>query len=125
MKLTKEQLIEAVNEVENSGDAKNIVALLFEKFGTVIDPGFYKGPVAYAASFPEELYSVVITKINDRLALMHAIRLLNGMSLKEVKEIIDKPLPLVLKKDMHDFEAKEWCDKITDAGGTTIEMQLQ
>ncbi|MBS4175721.1 50S ribosomal protein L7/L12 [Bacillus sp. FJAT-49736] len=119
MKMTKEQIIEAVKGMTVL-ELNDLVKAIEEEFGvTAAAPVAVVGGAAAGGAAEEKTeFDVILANAGDqKIKVIKVVRELTGLGLKEAKEVVDNA-PKALKEGVSKEEAEEIKAKLDEVGAS-------
>ncbi|MBU9710819.1 50S ribosomal protein L7/L12 [Bacillus tamaricis] len=118
MKMTKEQIIEAVKEMSVL-ELNDLVKAIEEEFGvTAAAPVAVAGGGAADAAEEQSEFDVVLTSAgSSKIGVIKVVREITGLGLKDAKALVDGA-PAPVKEGVAKEEAEEIKAKLEEAGAS-------
>jgi large subunit ribosomal protein L7/L12 len=119
MKMTKEQIIDAIKEMSVL-DLNDLVKAIEEEFGvTAAAPVAVAGGAAAGGAAEEQTeFDVVLASAGaSKIKVVKAVREITGLGLKDAKDLVDNA-PKAVKEGVSKDEAEEVKAKLEEAGAS-------
>jgi large subunit ribosomal protein L7/L12 len=115
IKMTKEQIIEAVKSMTVL-ELNDLVKAIEEEFGVTAAAPVAAGGAAVAAVEEQTEFDVILASAGDqKIKVIKVVREITGLGLKEAKDLVDNA-PKAIKEGVAKEEAEEIKAKLAEVG---------